>query len=189
LSLDLDQRSGWPAPLRVLLDRHPRASWPARHAADVQFWLEIHDHFRHDCIALETLGSDYSEGRRSGQDLAVLAAPRLRRMVSNLHGHHQVEDFHYFPAFRTAESRLASGFDVLEHDHGELQKNVAAAVMAIRELRGAVERPATPGDRDSAGLAARQYVGAAGALCRRLIRHLSDEEDLVIPLLIERGDY
>jgi hypothetical protein len=186
LSLDLDQRHGWPAELRILLDRHPRESWPARRAPDVQFWLEIHDQFRHACIALETLAGDYREGRKSARELAVIAAPRLRTTVSNLHGHHQVEDFHYFPAFRAADGRLAAGFDVLGHDHDELQRNVTATLAAMRELRAAVER--TDGD-DSAALAARQYVAAAGTLCRGLIRHLSDEEDLVIPLLLERGDY
>jgi len=189
LSLDLDQRRGWPAELRVLLDRHPRELWPAQRAADVQFWLQIHDHFRHDCIALETLAGDYHERRKSARELAVIAAPRLRTLVSNLHGHHQVEDYHYFPAFRAAESRLTAGFDVLESDHGELQKNVTAALTAMRELRAAVEQPATTSGGDSAALAGRQYVAAVSTLCRRLIRHLSDEEDLVIPLLLERGDY
>jgi iron-sulfur cluster repair protein YtfE (RIC family) len=124
----------------------------------------------------------------NGAGIGRIAAPRLRTLVSNLHGHHQVEDYHYFPAFRAAESRLAAGFDVLDSDHDELQRTVTAALAALRELRAAAEQPtATSGD--SAALAARQYVAAVGTLCRRLIRHLSDEEDLVIPLLIERGDY
>jgi hypothetical protein len=33
-------------------------------------------------------------------ELAAVSAPRLRAMVGHLHGHHEIEDYHYFPTFR-----------------------------------------------------------------------------------------
>jgi hypothetical protein len=189
LSLDLDHRRGWPADLRILLDRHPRDAWPSQRSADVQFWLEVHDHFRHDCIELETLAEDYREGRKTARELAVIAGSRLRALVANLHGHHRVEDFHYFPAYRAADRRLAAGFDVLENDHGELHRDVVATLSGMQQLHTALAQPPSAGGTGSIALAAGQYLTAASRLCRRLIRHLSDEEDLVIPLLLERGDY
>jgi iron-sulfur cluster repair protein YtfE (RIC family) len=182
LSLDLDQRRGWPAELRFLLERYPRTEWLAQRSADVAFWLEIHDSFRHSCVALELLASDFKEGRRSVHDFAIVAAPRLRTLVANLHGHHRTEEFHYFPVFRSHEKRLAAGFDCLEKDHAELQEDVTTALAALREL-GAAASGGSPSD---AALAADRYAATSSRLCRRLCRHLGDEEDLVIPLLLER---
>ena len=47
----------------------------------------------------------------------MTAGPRLQTLLGNLHGHHQIEDHHYFPVFRQAEPRLAAGFGLLANDH------------------------------------------------------------------------
>jgi hypothetical protein len=187
LSFDLDQRNGWPADLRVLLERHPRDTWRRRRSVNAHFWLDIHDHFRRDCVALESAGEDYAEGRKAVHELAVISAPRLRGMIANLHGHHQIEDHHYFPAFREADPRLAKGFDLLESDHVALGKDIAAASDALHDLLAAAGSN-TVAPNSAAELAARLYAAAGGRLYRRLCRHLSDEEDLIVPLLLERGD-
>src|SRR5687767_1635971 len=106
-----------------------------------------------------------------------------------MHGHHQIEDFEYFPEFRRAEPRLAAGFDRLEREHAGLSRAVEAAAAALVELRAAAERPAEPATAATPKLAAQRYVDAAANLSADLLRHLSDEENLVVPLLLERGDY
>jgi hypothetical protein len=189
VTADLDHRQGWPAALKYLLERHPRATWPAQPSAGVQFWLEVHDHLRRDCVGLEMAADDYGAKRTSATQLAVIAAPRLRGLVASLHDHHQIEDHHYFPAFRRQEPRLAPGLDALEHDHAELQRDVEASLAALNELRAAAEHAPQPGDHATPAIAASRYVAVTRQLCRRLLRHLSDEEDLVVPLLIEHGDY
>jgi hypothetical protein len=185
----LDSRGGWPKELLVLLERHPRSTWPAQRSASVTFWLEIHDHFRRDCVGLELAADDYRDHRRSASQLAVIAEPRLRGLIAGLHGHHQIEDFHYFPAFRRAEPRLARGFDLLESDHADLQRDVDAALGALKELRAAAESSTEGTAMAPHALAADRYIDAANRLCRRLCRHLSDEEDLVVPILLEGGDH
>jgi hypothetical protein len=60
---------------------------------------------------------------------------------------------------------------------------VVAALTALRELSAA----AATSSHSDALLAAERYAVTTGRLCRRLCRHLSDEEDLVIPLLLEPG--
>jgi hypothetical protein len=188
LSSDLDRRHGWPSELRVLLDRHPRPTWTERRAADVLFWLEIHDHFRRDCVDLERMACDYREGHRTAAEIAVVAGPPLRALVAALHGHHQIEDHHYFPVFRTAAPRLATGFDLLAKDHLELARDISATAAALRELRTAVGRAGPAIDASAtAALAARHYAAAASRLSLRLCRHLRDEEDLVVPLLLEQA--
>jgi Hemerythrin HHE cation binding domain len=188
LSADHDTRDGWPAELLFLLDRHPRATWPARREATVAFWLDVHDHLRRDCVGLEMAADDYAARRTSAAQFAAIAAPRLRGLIAGLHGHHQIEDFHYFPAFRRAEPRLAWGFDRLENEHAEIAREVNGALAALVELRTAGEHASEPGAAATLALAAERYIGAARDLCRSLCRHLTDEETLVVPLLIERGD-
>lgn len=185
LSIDLDQRKGWPAELRVLLDRYPRKTWIAYRSSVAHFWLEIHDGFRGECAALQMTTDDYRDDRTTAQEFAALVSPRLRAMISHLHGHHQIEDFHYFPSFRAAEARLARGFETLENDHGQLQRDIAAAIGTLSEFLATAHA-----GRDSSAAqrqAAERYVAASELLYRRLCRHLSDEEDLIIPLLLDRG--
>jgi hypothetical protein len=184
LSEEREADAGGPE-VNFLLERHPRATWPAHGSANVAFWLEVHDHLRRDATGLEATGDDHRAGRLSIPQLAVVAAPRLRGLIASLEGHHQIEDFHYFPAFRRTEPRLAAGFDRLEADHVEIARDVRAALAALAELRTAVETAA--GQTDTA-LAARRCIAASADLCRNLRRHLTDEESLVVPLLIEHRD-
>ena len=151
------------------------------------FWLEVHEHLRRDAAGLEAAGNDYSGGRSSPAQLAVVAAPRLRGLIAAMHGHHQIEDFHYFPAFRRAEPQLAAGFDRLESEHASLSRSVEAALAALGELRVTAELAAEPAAAATQQLAAQRYVDAAAALCRELEQHLNDEENLVVPLLLERA--
>ena len=108
----------------------------------------------------------------------------LRWSLGGLEEHHQVEDFHYFPVFRRAEPRLAPGFELLERDHDALHTAIG----------GIVERAnVVLAEEDSDGAAFRadlaRFYDAHVELGRDLLRHLDDEEDLVIPLLLERGEH
>jgi len=179
--LSAGSNASWPRELLFLLERHPRATWPTARSASAAFWLDVHERLRRDCAGLRQAGDDYLRGRHTAAQLAAVAAPRLRGLVAAMQGHHQIEDHEYFPAFRGTEPRLAPDFDLLEAEHAALLRDVAAAQAALAELRATTE--AKDGE-----LAARRYVAAADALCERLVRHLADEEDLVVPLLIERGD-
>ena len=159
-----------------MLDRHPRSSWPDELSPQAAFWLEVHAHLRRDCAALEAAGDDHRAGRTSAAQFAVIATARLRGLVAAMHGHHQIEDFQYFPAFRRDEPRLNSGFERLEAEHAELARAVAAAERAGDSVSSA---PA---------MAAGRFTAVARDLCARLRSHLADEEDLVVPLLIERRE-
>jgi hypothetical protein len=96
--------------------------------------------------------------------------------------HHQVEDLHYFPVFRRAEPRLAAGFALLERDHCALHTAIGSIVERANVVLTA---ESTGGAQFRADLA--RFRDAHVALGRDLLRHLDDEEDLVIPLLLERG--
>jgi hypothetical protein len=184
LSEDLDDRRDWPDELRYLLVQHPRATWTGTRSPSVAFWLEIHAHFRYDCGAIEDAHIELKGGRLAAPRFAVAAGQRLRSLIGGLHGHHQIEDHQYFPAFRLREPRLAAGFDTLERDHEHLHRDIAAALAALRELNAAAQAPSPA----TVELAARLFGEAASRLCRHLRRHLDDEEDLVVPLLLVHDD-
>jgi hypothetical protein len=184
LSVDPEQPAAWSAELARRLERHPRALWSEQASPTVRFWLEVHDGFKRECVALTMTGDDYREGRIAARQLAVVAGQRLRGMVGHLLGHHEIEDYHYFPTLREAEPRLARGFDLLASDHAQLHAGIDAALAALADL--------TSADASGAGAAALRHAADiyrrdSDALSRRLVRHLSDEEDLIIPLLLDRG--
>ena len=184
-ALMLEARSGWPAELRLLLERYPREAWQA-HAnlgAMARFWLQRHDMFRDIATALSDATAAFREGRLGASDFRVYFPPRLQFFLQQLNAHHQVEDLHYFPLFQAAEARLARGFDVLEADHGMIHQSIDATVAAANAfLRAAVN------DADALGRTGDAYAGASGRLMRQLNAHLGDEEDLIIPLILERGE-
>jgi hypothetical protein len=183
LSQNADSDESWTAELERLLERHPRATWPSAASPSAAFWLGVHEHLRRNAAGLAAASDDY---RNSPARLAVVAVPRLRGLIAAMHGHHQIEDFHYFPEFRRTAPGLAAGFDRLEREHASLGRNVEAALAALGELRSAAELAT---DTTTQQLAAQRYINAAAELCVALLRHLDDEEDLVVPLLLERGTH
>ena len=183
--LALDRRAGWPADLRLLIDRYPREVWGthANLGAMAQFWLQRHDMFREIAGALDAATTAFREGTASAQDFRAWFPPRLQFFLQQLNAHHQVEDLHYFPVFQAAEERLAHGFDVLETDHKVIHEQIAATVETANAfLRTAVNDP------DPLRRSGERHVETSGALLRLLTRHLSDEEDLIIPLILDRGE-
>lgn len=184
-ALDLDRRTGWPADLRVLLDRYPRETWSGHPnlGALCRFWLERHAMFRELAGALAQGAAALREGQVEAAAFQPWFAPRMRFFLQQLHHHHLVEDHDYFPVFMAAERRLARGFQVLEADHGVIDA-------AIRELAGASDgllaALRTPG-ADLAGATA-GLGGLLPGFLGKLDRHLADEEDLIIPLILERSE-
>ena len=47
---------------------------------------------------------------------------------------------------------------------------------------------ALAGDADALRRCGDDYAAASGALLKGLIRHLDDEEDLIVPLILDRGE-
>jgi hemerythrin-like domain-containing protein len=184
-ALALDSREGWPADLRLLIDRYPREVWQghANLGAMAQFWLSRHDMFRDIALALEEATAAFRNGTATAQDFRAWFPPRLQFFLQQLNAHHQVEDLHYFPVFQAAEARLARGFDVLEADHDTIHRSIDATVMAANTfLRAAVN------DADALRSSGDTYMGASARLIRQLNAHLGDEEDLIVPLILDRGE-
>jgi iron-sulfur cluster repair protein YtfE (RIC family) len=186
MNVDIDTRNGWPDDLRVLLRAHPREAWKACGSAMVGFWLAQHDFFRRQCAALRAAADDFRAGHNAPSEFCAAVTPQLHGFLDHVHGHHQVEDFHYFPAFRAAERRLASGFDVLARDHELIHASLEETIAAINAFVAAVRSHAPENDA-ARHRASERYVDVGERLYKRLMRHLDDEEDLVIPFMLAHG--
>lgn len=180
--LTLRDRPGLPDNLRVLVEAFPREIWEGHQnfGEMVQFWLQRHAMFRD----LTTRLSDDAQGFLDGAMAAEAYAARLARFgglfFNELHMHHQVEDTHYFPQLITLDPRISHGFDMLETDHhaidGLLQR---FAQTANAVLQGPKDGTA----KDHVGA----FLEAFAAFAPLLERHLTDEEDLVVPVILKSG--
>ena len=184
-ALALARRSGWPEDMRVLLDRYPREKWEA-HAnlgEMTRFWLSRHAMFRELSGAIEKVTEQFRAGRLPPIEFARKFVPRLQSVLDQLNVHHQIEDFHYFPIFRAADARLAIGFDVLEGDHHHIHAEMARTAKNANALLRALRS-----DTDTLRRCSDGYADASAVLLKGLIRHLDDEEDLIVPLILDRGE-
>jgi hypothetical protein len=184
-TLALARRNGWPDELRVLLERFPREQWEA-HAnlgAMARFWLSRHAMFRELSTTIGAVETQFREGALPPVRFPQLFVPRLQFLLQQLEVHHQIEDYHYFPIFRAADVRLARGFDVLESDHHAIHADMARTAETANALLRALS-----GQADALRACADDHAGASAALLGGLVRHLDDEEDLIVPLILDRGE-
>jgi len=184
-TLQLARRSGWPEDLRVLLARFPREQWEghANLGEMARFWLSRHAMFRELSAMVEDIAAKFRAGALPAAEFSRQLVPRLQFLLSQLNVHHQIEDLHYFPIFRAADARLKRGFDVLEgdhhHIHADMGRTAETANALLRALAGNTDLLARCGD---------DYAEASGTLIKGLVRHLDDEEDLIVPLILDRGE-
>lgn len=178
---DLDGRKGLPEHLRVLADLYPRTEWQGHPNFNelTAFWLERHGMFRQ----LNATLIENTE-RRLDKDNPRFG-PELQRYtgfyLNQLQGHHQIEDHHYFPQFIPLDARLEQGFEILDRDHHALDGHIHA----LAETTNAVLHRLAAGQddlRESQALLAAQKAFSAF-----LHRHLEDEEDLIVPVILEYG--
>ena len=174
--LDLTTRAGLPPALCALRDIYPREGW-AQHAnfnGLVSFWMDRHLMFRTLCDTLRADAEAVQGGTLDPERMQARLSRYGSLLLQQLHGHHQIEDMHYFPKLVGYESSLARGFDILDKDHhrmDELLDGFAKAANGV--LQGQVE--------------AGRYRDEIAAFEGFLLRHLEDEEDLIVPILLKHG--
>ncbi len=174
-------RPGLPDALRALLTEIPRETWMAHpeFGGTVQFWLERHLMFR------QVLGqlTQETQGVLDRTVSPDAFAPWLSRMggsfLQNLHGHHSIEDEHYFPQLVGLDPRLSHGFEILDADHHALDgwlNGFADGANAVLRAQGA-----------AAHRASAAFLDQLTRLERLLNRHLTDEEEIIVPVILKSG--
>ena len=174
--LRLSNRTRLPDALRVLLEEFPRTGWDSHpnFKGLVEFWLGRHGMFREIVAALKSDAEAEMDGKIEPRARDMRLSRYGGALVNELHGHHQIEDHHYFPTLMGLDGRISKGFDLLEADHddmdGLLDRFTKAANGVLR------------GDMETGRF--REELLSFEAL---LDRHLNDEEELIVPVILKHG--
>lgn len=177
--LALEVRDGLPEALRVLVKAYPRASWDAHpnFGEMVQFWMQRHAMFRQLSDVLRADAQAHLD-RQVDYDAY---APCLSRygglMLQELHRHHHIEDRHYFPRLIQLDPVLERGFELLDSDHRAMD----GVLRGMADAANAVLRAGAEGD------AAGVFSDRLAAFNGLLERHLTDEEEIVVPIILKSG--
>ncbi len=183
--LSLTVRTGLPAEVAYLRESYPRPLWRghANYGQLADFWLQVHGSLREYGKALEEITEAFREGRSDATLFQQAFVPRMNQFLQHLMGHHQIEDQAYFPKFRALDPRMAVGFELLENDHVLIHERLLGSVDSARGLMAALSQ-----DADARRRAADAYASVSRDLLALLLRHLEDEEELVIPGMLQHGE-
>lgn len=180
-ALALASRTGLPSDFLYLRHAFPRDRWTAKLDETAAFWLQMHASFRGHQAHMGGLVSQW----RANGDAAALhrqLIPALQSFLQHLDGHHRIESGRYFPMMRRIEPRIGAGIDLLDRDHDAIHETLEALFRA-----GLAFHQAMTGTASDAADKANRLSDLIDANARPLVRHLEDEEDIVIPLIQLRG--
>lgn len=181
--LSLSERESLPDALRVLLADYPREGWEADPGFDglIRFWLDRHMMFRRLMAELRS-GTEALLDRNVDAQRYVAMTSRYGGMfVNGLHEHHTIEDSYYFPKLVTKDVRIEKGFAILDQDHHDLDAFLSEFVTRANEVIGVAS------DRDKLQTSAGRFQNELARLERLLDRHLIDEEELIVPVILRYG--
>lgn len=182
-ALQLPERTGLPDDVAYLRAAYPAPHWRAhRNFGDLTaFWLQVHASLRAEAqhVAHTTRAFREGGGRIGREAFQRAFVPALNHFLQHLTAHHGIEDQAYFPKFRALDQRMAAAFDVLESDHEIIHATLETTVEHARALLS------EPGDPR---FALDRYADTSERLFGLLGQHLADEEDIVIPAMLEHGE-
>ena len=138
------------------------------------FWLNIHADIRQHQQRLNKISALYQAGDLAWVTYRTQIMPLIHQYIFKLHQHHNIEDQGYFPHFIARYPQLQSGFQVLDDDHGRLDELLGGLEVLNNRLAAS--------DNEDNALAKHLHQELTNA-SELLSQHLSDEEDLVIPIL------
>lgn len=183
--LILDRRTALPEDYAFLLKAHPRPTWEGHpnNGQWCQFWLARHTMFREFGEGLTDACEKLEAGQVEPQGFHEWFMPRVSFFLGELDTHHKIEEYHYFPLLTRADARIGKGVDLLESDHHVIHDLLRGAYDTIVALDAAIQYKLD----DVLGVVPRMRDNLAG-LDAGLQRHLDDEEDLIVPLILERSE-
>ena len=181
MTYNIETRNGLPNEMQTLLTDYPREAWPdnPHFAASIQQWMGAHQMFRQltDIVIKDT--KRVIDKQRDPQDYAARLGHFGNLLVMNLHGHHTWEDRSYFPELLAADDRFETGLEMLEADHQVLDAGLAALTHSANRAIKLQQM-----DEKQMREEAANVLDNVTDVARYLARHLPDEEDLVVPILL-----
>lgn len=158
-----------------LYNKLPPDQWfSADYAFKTSGWVKVHTNIRKRQRILIQISEAYISGEFDWAEYRSQILKRINMHILKLHQHHRVEDEGFFPEFISIYPQLAPAFEILGHDHEYLNALLDTLQIQNDQLaRSEVE--------DSA--LAEQLHDTLVKVTDLLQQHLTDEEDLVIPIL------
>lgn len=178
---DKIRTEGMPADMRVLLADYPRDDWSAHPGFrdKTQHWLQAHQMFRRVSDLLVTETQSYLDRAKAPEEYAARLSHYGGGLVQSLHGHHGWEDHSYFPELSAADPRFDAGLAILEADHKVLDGVLDRFARAANRVIQLVQL-----DEAQARTEAGDVLAGADTIKALLDRHLADEEDLAVPIIL-----
>ena len=170
-----------PEEMQLLLRTYPRDDWDQHPGfkEKTRNWLGAHQMFRRlgDLVRSET--ESYLNKARSPEKYAARLHHYGGALVGNLHGHHGWEDASYFPELSAADPRFDAGLEILEKDHEALGVVLESFTVSANRVLKLIQQDELSA-RDEAG----KLHDIVETIEAFLKRHLSDEEDLAVPIIL-----
>ncbi|MBS1303093.1 hemerythrin domain-containing protein [Loktanella sp. SALINAS62] len=181
--LSLESRDGLPDALRVLLDSYPREGWTRDPGFNglISFWLDRHMMFRRLMAEMQSGTERLLDRKDDPQGFARQLSRYGGMFVNGLHEHHMIEDSHYFPRLQLKDDRIARGFEILDADHHALDGHLNAFAEGANATLRQID------DRDRLQNEAGAFRDRLNEMARLLNRHLVDEEELIVPVILKFG--
>jgi iron-sulfur cluster repair protein YtfE (RIC family) len=181
--LALISRERLPDALQVLLAEYPRDAWENDPGFDglIRFWLDRHLMFRRLMAEMGNVTNMLIDRKLAPDQFAGNLSRYGGMFVNGLHEHHMIEDSHYFPKLMQKDKRISKGFDILDADHHALDEFLASFVTSANGVLQA------SGGQDKLQDAAGAFQSELTRLEKLLNRHLVDEEELVVPVILRYG--
>lgn len=158
-----------------LYNKLPPDQWfSADYAYKTSGWLKVHTNIRKRQRILMQISDAYQNGEFDWAEYRSQILKRINMHILKLHQHHGVEDEGFFPEFVSMYPKLAPAFEILGKDHDYL--NALLDELQIQNdalARSEVEDKAL----------AKELHETLVKVTDLLQQHLTDEEDLVIPIL------
>ncbi|MGP5104466.1 hemerythrin domain-containing protein [Psychrobacter celer] len=159
----------------VLFNKLPPDQWfGADYAYKTSGWLKVHTNVRKRQRILTQISTAYQSGEFDWSEYRSQMLKRVSMHILKLHQHHRVEDAGFFSEFVAMHPKLAPAFEVLGRDHVCLD-----ALLDKLQLQNDTLARTEVEDKALAD-ASHKTLEAVTDL---LQQHLTDEEDLVIPIL------
>ncbi len=176
---NVTQRDKLPASIQESLISIERRRWPfhPKYHGKAEFFIQYHEGLRYTSFqilnSLRKLLDNAGEKSEIDAELKNIGA-LCYTLFQDAERHHVIEDHSYFPAFRRIEPKLGAGIDLLENDHKCLSS-------AFAELKSSLNQSLLINSNYSA---VGQLYQSAVKVNNILIQHLSDEEEIIIPIFL-----
>lgn len=176
------KRAGLSDSIRETLLKNDRDAWTdhPRFHGSAAFWTSIHRELLQGAAHLR-LGMEQLLDVPDRELAETLRASRLQQLARQLidfaHHHHEIEDHGYFPQFALLYPNLDRALALLDGDHRVLNEALDETDTALRGLsKGGINRDVIA-----------KIHGGCSMLDHILNRHIRDEEDIIIPILLKHG--